>query len=151
MTAYLLNWTSLTGAFLRTITVPCARKRSNHPHTDSFNAPWPFTPILLMPLGQSCFVCSSLAIRTSYMAQISIESLLTECILRNKDLHQDNMFFLQTVFTTLWTIWLQRNKVVHDGKRHDPMEIILTTKCLNRTSPLQRTLESTQPAEPLQK
>jgi len=56
------------------------------------------------------------------MAQISLKSLLADCILRNKDLHQDNMFFLQTVFTNLWTIWLQRNQVVHEGNRPDPME-----------------------------
>ena len=37
MTACLLNLTSLTEAFLLTITVPCERKRSNHPRTYS----WP--------------------------------------------------------------------------------------------------------------
>ena len=51
--------------------------------------------IILAPiLGQSCLVCSSLAIRTSDMAQISLKNLLADCILRNKDLLQDNMFFL---------------------------------------------------------
>ena len=53
--------------------------------------------------------------------------------------------YLQSIFTTLWTIWLHRNTVVHEGKQPNPMEVILTAQTLfcrykevfsNRPSPL---------------
>ena len=53
-----------------------------------------------------------------------------------KPLHQhtsmseDSMCFLQTVFTTLWTIWTHRNIVIHEGKQPNPLDVILTSQSL---------------------
>lgn len=40
------------------------------------------------------------------------------------------MHCLQAVFTTLQTIWTQRNLVVHEGKHPNPLEVILIAQFL---------------------
>ena len=40
------------------------------------------------------------------------------------------MCFLQTLFTTLWTIWTHRNLVIHEGKQPNPLDVILTSQSL---------------------
>lgn len=38
------------------------------------------------------------------------------------------MEYMQAIFTTLWTILNHRNKVVHEGKEPNPMEVVLTAQ-----------------------
>lgn len=38
------------------------------------------------------------------------------------------MSFLQSLFTILWSLWNQRNQVIHQGKMPIPMEVILTSQ-----------------------
>ena len=38
---------------------------------------------------------------------------------------------MQNIFTTLWTIWFHRNMVIHKGKPHNPMEVILIAQNLS--------------------
>lgn len=73
---------------------------------------------------------SSPLIKTSELNQISLRMWLVDVLLRNKKLEQANLSYLQFIFTTLWTIWLNRNQVVHEGKCPNPMEIILTAQNL---------------------
>ena len=40
------------------------------------------------------------------------------------------MHSLQAVFTTLWSIWNHRNRVTHEGKTPNPLEVILTFQSL---------------------
>ena len=73
---------------------------------------------------------SSPLIKTSELNQISLRMWLVDVLLRNKKLEQANLSYLQFIFTTLWTIWLNRNQVVHEGKCPNPMELILTAQNL---------------------
>ena len=41
------------------------------------------------------------------------------------------MTYLQSLFTTLWTIWNHRNQVVHEGVSPDPMKVILMVQTLS--------------------
>ncbi|KAK9992152.1 hypothetical protein SO802_027137 [Lithocarpus litseifolius] len=34
------------------------------------------------------------------------------------------------VYITIWTIWLQQNQVIHEGKQVNPLENLLTSKSL---------------------
>ena len=45
-----------------------------------------------------------------------------------KNLDQDMMNYVQSIFTYLWTIWNHRNLVVHEGKDPNLMEVILTVQ-----------------------
>ena len=38
------------------------------------------------------------------------------------------MQYLQSIFTTLWTLWNHRNRVVHEGIQPNPIEVILTAQ-----------------------
>ena len=58
---------------------------------------------------------SNPGLRTSDMECTSIEQWLSQCIVSSSDLEQDRMCFLQTIFTTLWSIWNHRNMVLYQG------------------------------------
>ena len=45
-----------------------------------------------------------------------------------KNLDQDMMNYVQSIFTYLWTIWNHKNLVVHEGKDPNLMEVILTVQ-----------------------
>ena len=47
-----------------------------------------------------------------------------------KQMDQERMNYLCSIFTFLWTIWNHRNMVTHDGKTLNPTEVILTTQTL---------------------
>ena len=41
------------------------------------------------------------------------------------------MYYLQSSFTTLWTMWNHRNRVVHEGIQPNPIEVILIAQNLS--------------------
>ena len=47
-----------------------------------------------------------------------------------KQMDQERMNYLCSIFTFLWTIWNHRNMVTHDGKTLNPTEVILTAQTL---------------------
>lgn len=71
---------------------------------------------------------STLAIHTSDFDNISFsfQAWLNNIILRFRQLDQERMEYLCSIFTFLWTIWNHRNMVTHDGKTPNPTEVILT-------------------------
>ena len=68
--------------------------------------------------------------RTSYLVHNSFDFWLSSSTLHNVNRDNDRMFFLQSLFTILWAIWNHRNKVLHQGKSPNPMEVMLTTQSL---------------------
>ena len=70
------------------------------------------TFFLYCPVARAVWFGSSPPTRTSKLNQINIKQWLLKCISHNKNLEQNNMSHLQTIFTTLSTIWLHRNQVV---------------------------------------
>lgn len=73
---------------------------------------------------------SNLEIRTSYSFTLSIKQWVDFCVLQNDPRDNDRMGVLQSLFTTLWSIWNHRNLVLHQGKEPNPMEVILTSQSL---------------------
>ncbi|KAL0009218.1 hypothetical protein SO802_010720 [Lithocarpus litseifolius] len=47
---------------------------------------------------------------------------------KHKRLDEVSMQYLQSIFTTLWTLWNHRNRVVHEGIHPNPIEVILTAQ-----------------------
>ena len=98
---------------------PCVLRMRNLPHLMIFctfaKAVWHDTP---------------LAVHTSDLRNISVQQWLGQILLRHKNLDQDNMKYLQGIFTTLRSIWTYRNLVVHEGKQPNPLEVILTVQSL---------------------
>ena len=61
---------------------------------------------------------------------LTVQQWIGQLLLKHKKLEQENMQYLQGIFTTLWTIWTHRNLVVHEGKQPNPLEVILTAQSL---------------------
>ena len=46
-------------------------------------------------------------------------------------INQIGVSHMQSIFTTLWTIWFHRNMGVHEGKQPNPVEVILIAQTLS--------------------
>ena len=86
---------------------------------------------LLCPFARGCWHGSTLAIHFSDYNTIFVQQWLTQLLSRYKHRDPDSMFYLQAIFTTLWTIWNYRNRVVHQGINPNPMDVILTGQNLS--------------------
>ena len=73
---------------------------------------------------------SNLGLRTSELEYTSAEQWLSQCIISSKDLEQSRMIYLQTIFTTLWSIWNHRNMVLHHGLIPNPIDVFLVSQSL---------------------
>ena len=80
---------------------------------------------LLCPFARACWHGSSLAVHTTDFSDISVQQWLINLINALNWNEEGSFDYMQSIFTTLWTIWLHRNTMVHEGKRPNPIEVIL--------------------------
>ena len=73
---------------------------------------------------------SNLSIHTSALNQTNAIQWLSACMLRNDLGPHEKDSYLQTLCTTLWSLWNHRNKVFHEGINPNPMMVILTFQSL---------------------
>lgn len=71
---------------------------------------------LFCPFAKAIWHGTTLVVHTSDFDNITVQQWIGKLLLRHNDLRQDDIYYLQVVFTTLWTIWDHRNLVVHEGK-----------------------------------
>ena len=74
---------------------------------------------------------TTLAVQTSELRNISVQDWFRILLNRFKRMDDDSMHYLQSIFTTLWTMWNHRNRVVHEGIQPNPIEVILTAQNLS--------------------
>lgn len=86
---------------------------------------------LLCPFSRACWHGSTLAIHSSDFNNISIQQWLVVIINNNISRDLDAMNDLQSLFTTLWTIWNHKNRVVHEGISPNPMQVFLMVQSLS--------------------
>ena len=86
---------------------------------------------LLCPFSRACWHGTLLAIHSSDFCNISIQQWLTGVINNHNSKDYISMNYLQAIFTTLWTIWNHRNRVVHEGISPNPMQVILMVQSLS--------------------
>ncbi|XP_075654673.1 uncharacterized protein LOC142624807 [Castanea sativa] len=82
---------------------------------------------LLCPFARACWHGLLLAVHTSDLIGISVQQWLRELIVSHEEVFME---YMQNIFITLWTIWTQRNMVVHEEKQPNPMEVVLKVQTL---------------------
>ena len=85
---------------------------------------------LSCPFARAIWYAFSLALHTSDFHGLTVQQWVGKLLHQHKNMSEDSMCFLQTVFTTLWTIWTHRNLVIHEGKQPNPLDVILTSQSL---------------------
>ena len=83
---------------------------------------------LQCPFARAVWYGSSLGIRTSELNHLSVKQWLLNHITAANIPVQTKRSSLQSIFTTLWTIWTHGNLVLHNGKTPSPVEVILTSQ-----------------------
>ena len=86
---------------------------------------------LLCPFARAIWHGSTLSIHTSEFSNLSIHQWLKSILFNHKGKDDISMAYLQAVFTTLWSIWTYRNRVIHQGICPNPLEVILMAQSLS--------------------
>ncbi|XP_050278159.1 uncharacterized protein LOC126719671 [Quercus robur] len=86
---------------------------------------------LLCSFSRACWHGTTLAIHSSDFNNLSVQQWLTGVITKHNNKDPNVMNYLQALFTTLWSIWNHRNKVVHEGISPNPMNVILMAQSLS--------------------
>lgn len=80
--------------------------------------------------SRACWYGSQLAIQSSEIGSVSVQQRISRTILDHNSLEEGDMRYLQLVFTLIWSIWNHRNKMVYEGLKPDPLNVILTSQAL---------------------
>ena len=83
------------------------------------------------PFAKARWHGSTLAVHTSDYTSISIQHWLKQLLSRHNLSDSDSMYYLQDIFTILWTIWTYRNRVVHQGITPNLVEVVLIAQNLS--------------------
>ena len=86
---------------------------------------------LLCHFAWACWHGSPLVVHTSNIIDTSVQQWLSYLIISHNWNEEGFLEYMQNIFTTLWTIWFHRNMVIHKGKPHNPMEVILIAQNLS--------------------
>ena len=86
---------------------------------------------LLCPFARAIWHGSTLSIHTFEFSNLSIHQWLKSILFNHKGKDDISMAYLQAVFTTLWSIWTYRNRVIHQGICPNPLEVILMAQSLS--------------------
>ena len=86
---------------------------------------------LLCPFARAIWNGSTLSIHTSEFSNLSVHQWLKSILFNYKGNDDISMAYLQAIFTTLWSIWTYRNRVIHQGICPNPLEVILMAQSLS--------------------
>ena len=106
---------------------------------------------LLCPCTRACWHGSTLAVHSSDFNCLSVKQWLSSLLITFKSRETSSMAYLQAIFTTLWHIWLHRNKVLYDGLHPNPMSVILISQsmaCRYKETFLDQPSHTSQPRRP---
>ena len=106
---------------------------------------------LLYPFTRACWHKSTLAVHATDFRSLSIQQWLSTLLIKFKSRETSSMAYLQAIFTTLWHIWLHKNRVLYDGLHPNPMSVILISQsisCRYKEAFLDQTSHTSQPRRP---
>ena len=106
---------------------------------------------LLCPFTRACWHGSTLAVHSSDFNGLSVQKRLSSLLIKFKSRETSSMAYLQAIFTTLWHIWLHRNRVLYDGLNPNPMSVILISQsmaCRYKETFLDQPSHTSQPRRP---
>ena len=86
---------------------------------------------LLCSFSRACWHGTTLAIHSSVFNKMFVQQWLIGVITMHNSKDPNIMNYLQALFTTLWSIWNHRNKVVHEGISPNPINVILMVQSLS--------------------
>ena len=106
---------------------------------------------LLCPFTRACWHGSTLAVHATDFMNLSVQHWLSIILMKFKSRELSSMAYVQAIFTTLWHIWLHRNRVLYDGLQPNPMSVILISQsmaCRYKEAFLDQPSHTSQPRRP---